>query len=871
MFDTGSDRIGRLMRSGIPLNAHPDSSFNRSNLVVRLSAVLLMVAALGVFFAHDAPTAQAGTAANLRDDERTFALGTMTVGNSGSTWRGYSRIGSNNVGQLTRAGFTYYGTSYEIKWLAEHNTSNYLIVELNKAIPADVKSGLVLYIADRRFALADGVINPTNSKQIRWANSREQWATGEQIHVNISFTDYWSATLTVRDLSTSGLGCDSQFSTPSLRCETSATLSDDTITLGSTTHTIDYIQIQSAGLFFGFADADGTYGSFTELRRYTLHVGNVQLPLSDATQNSQSEANAYWSSHGITWTAGQQVKLRLTKPKFTGVTFRDAANTQDIDEIKVAEDSSGGFNVRLARDPGQATVNVRLSKVATGCTGCPNSHIGDPTKINLVSDSDQDSVPWTVTLTFDSANSWAVNQRVAIEPVGDADLRHEHVLIVARVSTTSGNHPWYDSPDGFSSLFVTVTEVGDDGAGGGVGGQGSSATEGGSGGAPQPSESQTEPQGRPPPPQNIKIVPGDRQLTVTWEVGPRDGVENSEIRHALRWRQNPGPGKWKNTHPPHVLPKDGHSFKGGITSFVIKGLKNDVAADVQIRAFTGGNDYDHAVTTSNWIAFKGTETTPFKPNNPPTVASAIADVGPLTVGNDATIDLTSVFDDADGDLLTLDSTSSNDAVAIGFVQYSPDAELWLLAVSRGTADITVTANDERGGAVSDTFTVTIKEAPTVAKPIADISSLKTGKSKKISLSGVFADADGDALTLSAASSDTDVVSVTSQVDPGTSSATAITVLAVTSGTATITVTAQDTDGNRVIDTFDVTVPAAQQQVQSEGGAAAETATANGRTARPCCFAASDGLEGEERKGELDRPGDWRRAQWLHCPSQARSR
>ena len=388
-------------------------------------------------------------------------------------------------------------------------------------------------------------------------------------------------------------------------------------------------------------------------------------------------------------------------------------------------------------------------------------------------------------------------------------------LIVARVSTTSGNHPWYDSPDGFSSLFVTVTEVGDDGTGGGVGGQGSPATEGGSGGAPQPSESQTEPQGRPPPPQNIKIVPGDRQLTVTWEVGPRDGVENSEIRHALRWRQNPGPGKWKNTHPPHVLPKDGHSFKGGITSFVIKGLKNDVAADVQIRAFTGGNDYDHAVTTSNWIAFKGTETTPFKPNNPPTVASAIADVGPLTVGNDATIDLSGVFDDADGDLLTLDSRSSDDNVAIGFVQYAPDAELWILALSRGTTEITVTANDERGGTVSDTFTVTVKEAPTVAKPIADVSSLKTGKSKKISLSGVFADADGDALKLSAASSDTDVVSVSSQVDPDTASATSITVLAVSSGTATITVTAQDTDDNRVIDTFDVTVPAAQQQVQPQ--------------------------------------------------------
>ena len=39
----------------------------------------------------------------------------------------------------------------------------------------------------------------------------------------------------------------------------------------------------------------------------------------------------------------------------------------------------------------------------------------------------------------------------------------------------------------------------------------------------------------------------------------------------------------------------------------------------------------------------------------------------------------------------------------------------------------------------------------------------------------------------------------------------LTIIAVSNGSATITLTAQDTDGNRAADTFEVTVAAAQQQ------------------------------------------------------------
>ncbi len=40
-----------------------------------------------------------------------------------------------------------------------------------------------------------------------------------------------------------------------------------------------------------------------------------------------------------------------------------------------------------------------------------------------------------------------------------------------------------------------------------------------------------------PEPRNVQVVPGDGTLTVTWDVAPRAGVGDDEIRHALRWSQ----------------------------------------------------------------------------------------------------------------------------------------------------------------------------------------------------------------------------------------------------------------------------------------------------------------------------------------------
>ena len=193
------------------------------------------------------------------------------------------------------------------------------------------------------------------------------------------------------------------------------------------------------------------------------------------------------------------------------------------------------------------------------------------------------------------------------------------------------------------------------------------------------------------------------------------------------------------------------------------------------------------------------------PNRAPTVAAAIADSTIVNESGTQTVSLSGVFNDADGDSLTITAASSDDAKATVSVA-SDHSALTVAAKNRGTATITVTADDGRGGTVSDSFTVTVKAAPVVVSGIADLS-LEAEANQEMSVSGVFSDRDGDALTLTAESSDDTLVAAFLFHST-------LTIVAVAEGTATITVTAEDSDGNTVSDAFDVTVTALQPANQA---------------------------------------------------------
>ena len=196
---------------------------------------------------------------------------------------------------------------------------------------------------------------------------------------------------------------------------------------------------------------------------------------------------------------------------------------------------------------------------------------------------------------------------------------------------------------------------------------------------------------------------------------------------------------------------------------------------------------------------------PTTPNQAPTVSSAIGDVTIVNESGTRTVSLAGVFDDADGDSLTVIAASGDETIATVSVA-SGGSSLTVSAQARGTAAITVTASDGNGGAVDDSFTVTVKAAPDVAQPLADVSGLEAGSTQEVSLSGVFSDADGDALTVTAASGDDAIATVTVASDGSK-----LTVTGIAQGTATVTVTAQDSDGNRVSDAFEVTVEPEPEQ------------------------------------------------------------
>ena len=203
-----------------------------------------------------------------------------------------------------------------------------------------------------------------------------------------------------------------------------------------------------------------------------------------------------------------------------------------------------------------------------------------------------------------------------------------------------------------------------------------------------------------------------------------------------------------------------------------------------------------------------------QPNRAPTVASPI---GNATIVHDRgthSVSLSGVFADADSDALTITAVSSDTAKATVSVT-SGYSILTVTAKGQGTTEITVTADDGNGGTVADAFTVTVKAAPTVASAIGDISNMPVGDTQEIDLAGVFADGDGDSLSFTTtSSSDTTVEAILSQ---GT-----LTVIAVSEGTATVTVTAQDIDGNRVSDTFNVQVVKATEEEKPAAPAGAPT-------------------------------------------------
>ena len=154
----------------------------------------------------------------------------------------------------------------------------------------------------------------------------------------------------------------------------------------------------------------------------------------------------------------------------------------------------------------------------------------------------------------------------------------------------------------------------------------------------------------------------------------------------------------------------------------------------------------------------------------------------LTAGGGAkTIDLSSSFSDPDGDSLTFSGGSSNTKVVTASVSGST---LTLTPVAVGSATISITADDGEVGWVPPHFTATVvNNAPRGYVP--DVTLSKWSSKRTVNLAHRFTDSDGDTLSFTASSSDTDHVTVS------VSGSTLTISKAGSKGTSTITVTAND--------------------------------------------------------------------------------
>ena len=197
-------------------------------------------------------------------------------------------------------------------------------------------------------------------------------------------------------------------------------------------------------------------------------------------------------------------------------------------------------------------------------------------------------------------------------------------------------------------------------------------------------------------------------------------------------------------------------------------------------------------------SFNVTVTAIVDTNNPPVVQWNIPNITLYDERDYADEPVHNVFRDPDYDDLTITVRSSNTNI-VEVEIYGDQEGLWITAVSRGTATITVTADDGRGGRVSQAFTVTVKTVPVVKASVPNITGLERGSSRTVSLASVFSDADNDPLSLWAESLYGDgIVTLISDVQ-------SVTVRAERVGSTTIVVKAQDSDGNMAEDRFNVTV------------------------------------------------------------------
>ena len=206
----------------------------------------------------------------------------------------------------------------------------------------------------------------------------------------------------------------------------------------------------------------------------------------------------------------------------------------------------------------------------------------------------------------------------------------------------------------------------------------------------------------------------------------------------------------------------------------------------------------------------------FFDREPPTIAESIKDMQ-LTVGDDARLlDLTTLFNDRNGDRLEHSVEVTDKSVAVvEFIFFRPDGELvfkpFLQIIPKrvGSTSITIEATDPTRLSATQTFTITVVPAEAPNQPPEAVGTIPSqsltmgNASPPLELSTFFRDPDGDMLFYTAESSNPAVATTRRTRSQ-------LTLVPRGIGSATITVTAANSDGPSATQTFTVTIAATER-------------------------------------------------------------
>ena len=169
------------------------------------------------------------------------------------------------------------------------------------------------------------------------------------------------------------------------------------------------------------------------------------------------------------------------------------------------------------------------------------------------------------------------------------------------------------------------------------------------------------------------------------------------------------------------------------------------------------------------------------------------------------VDISNVFTDGDdgADMLTITAEAIGEGMDRVTLEIM-DGELTItgvLGVMPGDVEIQLTATDPHGATATSTFLVSVVNVgPTVAMSLEDITDLDRTMPRMLDVSGVFMDADGDMLTVTAEVKDAMIVEIGAVDEEGM-----LTVTALAVGMTSVVLTAVDADGASIMADFEVTV------------------------------------------------------------------